>query len=100
MQPIEHFITMLPTGIMLARLTPPGLEGTMTSFSFSIIILNQFMLRLLVGAVINGNFVHPPVEAKNIKDFPKLMIIQFFGTLIPMTYIYCMVPLNKKVLEI
>lgn len=61
---LEHSLTMLPSFIITAQLVTPGVEGTMLSLSTTLVKLNQFTIREMVGVFINDMFVH--VTRKNL----------------------------------
>ena len=81
---------MLPSFIITAQLVSPGVEGTMLSLSTSLIKLNQFTIREMVGILINDMFIH--VTRKSLTDIFYLVEVAFFASFIPIVFIYLMVP--------
>ena len=89
-QIIDKVMTMMPCNIIMSKTIPFGVEATMFSFAHTIINLNLFTLRTLMGVLINDNFVH--VTKDDFSNFYILQIIALIGAIIPFTYIYCMIP--------
>jgi hypothetical protein len=52
-QTLERGLTILPSQIIMSKLIPPGVEASMMSFSATIISLNQFTIRNIMGIYIN-----------------------------------------------
>ena len=50
---MEIVIILVPERIMVAKLVVPGTESAIMSLSYTILILNNFVLRNLVGVLIN-----------------------------------------------
>lgn len=92
---LEHSLTMLPSFIITAQLVSPGVEGTMLSLSTSLIKLNQFTIREMVGILINDLFIH--VTRKNLTDIFYLIEVAFFFSFIPIIFIYFMVPSRELI---
>ena len=90
----EHSLTMLPSFIITAQLVSPGVEGTMLSLSTSLIKLNQFTIREMVGILINDIWVH--VTTKNLSDIFYLIEISLVCAFIPIILIYLMVPTREE----
>ena len=57
--------------------------------------MNLFAVRSIIGMLINKTFLG--VEQENIENYYQLVAIQFIGTLLPMTYIYQMMPTNQEI---
>ena len=53
MEHLEHALTMMPSIILTAKLTPPGIESTIMSLSLTIVRVNQFSLRSSIGILVN-----------------------------------------------
>ena len=70
----------------------------MFSFAHTIINLNMFTLRTLMGVVINDNFVH--VTKDDFSKFYLLQVVALVGACIPFLYIYCMIPTLEEVKEL
>ena len=47
------------------------------------------------GVIINSIFLG--IDNSNIQEYYKLCIVQFVGTLIPMLYMYCIIPTNENI---
>ena len=62
----------------------------MYAVAHTIINLNMFTLRALVGVIINDNFVF--VTKENMENFYVLEIIALCGTFIPFLYIHLLIP--------
>ena len=96
---LEHALTSMPSVILIGKLIPPGIESTIMSLSMIIIGLNQSFLRSSIGYLFNLLFFN--VTKDDISErYYLLSIVSFIGTLIPMTYIYCLVPSNKQIKEV
>jgi len=50
---LEILVVYFPARIMTARMIPRGTEGTLMAFSTTIMQLNQFTFRNLMGYVVN-----------------------------------------------
>jgi hypothetical protein len=83
---------------MTARITPPGIEGTMMAFSTTLIQLNQFTIRNLLGVFINSKFVQ--VSSDNMDNYWVLTTIKFIGSLIPLTFMLKILPTNEQIKEL
>ena len=49
----ERVLVILPSKILLAKMTPRGIESSVMALSDSIVMMNQFMVRGLIGLAIN-----------------------------------------------
>jgi hypothetical protein len=87
---LERCLTIMPSYIIMAKIIPKGIEGTLMAFSTTIVALNQFTIRAILGVIINNSFVN--VTTNNLNDYYILTIIALCGSFIPFTYILCMVP--------
>ena len=87
---IEKLLVMLPNFIIMAKIIPPGIEGTMMSLTDTIINLGQFTLRQLFGVILNDVFVGCTKE--KIDLFWILCVIQLACKIIPFVYISQLVP--------
>lgn len=87
---LERSLTIMPSYIIMAKIIPKGIEGTLMAFSSTIVALNQFTIRAILGVIINDSFVN--VTTSNLNDYYILTIIALCGSFIPFTYILCMVP--------
>jgi hypothetical protein len=89
---------MIPSFIIMAKVIPPGVEGTMVSLFTTIVNLNQFTIKTALGSYINDRFVG--VTNSNIEKYWVLSIIETVGKLLPLMYIYLLVPTNDEVNEL
>lgn len=67
---VERMLTLLPSDIIVAKLTPPGIESSMMVLSKTVIIFNQFVLRNIIGALINSTFIG--ITTSNINEIYQL----------------------------
>lgn len=58
---------MLPVNIIISQVVFPGIEASMFAVAHTIIAMNMFTLRALVGVYINDNFVF--VTKENMQNF-------------------------------
>lgn len=56
-QVVERGLTFLPAMIIVSKATPPGIEATMCALAVTLLILNQFILRSVMGVLINDNLI-------------------------------------------
>jgi len=70
---IERSLLGIPLHIILAKLTPPGIESSLMALSNTILNLNQHTIRNLIGVWINKKFVG--VEKENIDKYYILVAI-------------------------
>jgi hypothetical protein len=90
----EIVFTFIPQHILLAKLIRPGTESTMMGISYSLLLLNASVLRDIGGALINESFIG--VSKDDLSNYWICLIISTLVTLIPMTYIYWLVPTNEE----
>lgn len=81
---------MIPSVVLLMKVIPKGTEATMQAVSSSIHSLNMHLVRSQLGIQINSSFVN--VTKENIGNYPMLTIIECACALIPLTYIYLLIP--------
>lgn len=79
----------------MAKIIPKGIEGTLMAFSTTIVALNQFTIRSILGVIINNNFVN--VTTSNLNDYYVLTLIALFGSFIPFIYMNFLVPKRKEI---
>jgi len=89
----ELCFTFIPQHILLAKLVRPGTESTMMGLSYAMLLLNHNVLRDMVGAFINEEFFH--VDKDNLENYWKCIAVSTSCCLIPLTYIYFLVPSNE-----
>ena len=66
---------VLPCLALFAKITPPGIEGTVFAFLTGTWNLADTVLSPMVGAWINKTFFG--VTAENLKNYPRLCLVQF-----------------------
>lgn len=94
-QSLERGFVLMPSYVIVAKLIPKGIESTMMAVSATIISLNMFTIRASLGVVINETFVH--VTQDKFGDYKLLTVIQLVGSLLPFTYLWCLMPTNEQV---
>lgn len=92
---IERLLVMLPNFIIMAKIIPPGLEGTMMSLTATVINLNQYILRNAIGVILNDLFVGCSKE--NLGVYWVLCAISLGAKLFPFVYISQLVPRMHEV---
>lgn len=93
---IEISIFMTQSRIICARLIPPGVEGTMMAFSTTIIGIDMFAIRLVMGLILNQLFVG--MNKDNMEEkYRYLTMFKFVGACLPILFIYRLVPTNAEV---
>jgi hypothetical protein len=93
---MEIIILQIQIKIIIARIVPPGIEGTIMAFGSTILYLDMRTIRNLFGVFINSNFVG--VTAKNITDnYFYLTLINTIGSILPCFFIYAMIPSNEQI---
>lgn len=92
---LEKELAILPSFIIMSKSIPPGVEATMFSFTATIINLNQFVLRALIGSWINDTFVG--VTSLSLDKYYILTIIGLCGKFLPLFMITLLIPLNSDV---
>jgi len=92
---LEKIFTFFPSFIFVAQISAPGVESTMSSLGGTIISMNMFVLRGIIGLACNKIFFN--ITRETIVDFYKLMGIQVIGTFIPLLYMYKMIPSSAEI---
>ena len=92
-QSLERGFVLMPSYVIVAKLIPKGIESTMMAVSATIISLNMFTIRATIGVFINENFMH--VTQDHFGDYKNLTIIALVGSLLPFTYLTCLMPSNE-----
>ena len=95
MEAIERMMALVPSFIIMGKIIPPGVEGTMISLTATIININQFLLRQAIGSFINDIFVH--VTTENLGNYYILMIIMLIGKFYPLIFLFQLVPKYDEV---
>ena len=91
---LERGFTFFPSLVMIGKMIPPGIEGTMYSLSVTILILNQFIIRNLMGVWVNYQFIG--ISKHNMHEYTYLKMVCICTSLIPFTYMFCMIPTLKE----
>jgi len=95
----EHGFTMFVSLIIVSKLTPPGIESTMYSLAVTIIVMNQFVFRIIMGVIINKCFVH--VTKENIQtQYIYLKFVTVLTPFIPLIYMWYLIPTSKEVNDV
>ena len=81
--------------IIMAKIIPPGIEGTMISITNTIMFLSNLLLRNVLGIFLNDTFAH--VTVSKLDNFSILCLFQLLFRLLPLFYIGLLVPRNKQV---
>ena len=68
------------------------------SLSRTLVRLNQFSLRNYMGILANHLFAQV-TNADIASRYYELSLIHLIGTLIPMLFVYCMIPSNQEIKE-
>ena len=95
---LEKIMTALPSNMIMSRVIPHGVEAVMFSLAHTIMNLNMFQLRTMMGVIINDHFVH--VTKENFAHFYILEVIGIIGTCIPFFYMHKLIPTQKEVEEL
>ena len=66
MENAEKSLTLIPTNTIVSLVCPKGIESSMQSLTSSIVILNLYLIKGVVGVLINKFFVG--AEEKNIDE--------------------------------
>ena len=88
-------MTFLPTFIFIAKISAPGVEGTMSSLGSTIIVLNMHSFKDGMGLLLNNLFVG--VTRETIKNYSSLALIELIGTVIPLIYMKRIIPSNVEI---
>ena len=65
---VERMLTIIPSFIIMAKIIPPGVEGTMSALTATIINLSNFLIRIAFGVFLNDRFVG--VTNENMEKYP------------------------------
>lgn len=95
---LERVLTLIPSFVIMAKVIPAGVEGTMVSLFTTIINLNQFTIKSVSGTFINDRFVG--LDTSNIDKYWILAIIETVFKVFPIFYIYLLVPKNDEVSDL
>ena len=73
MESIEKMLTSVPSNIIVSLVVPEGIEASMLSLTSTIITLNLYTIKSLVGVIVNKLFTH--VTNENLENnFWKLYL--------------------------
>lgn len=84
--------------IMVSKMIPPGIESTMYSLSITVVVLNQFIIRAMMGVWVNDEFVG--VRKGHMENFIYLKMICIVTSCIPLTYMFHMIPTLEETDEL
>lgn len=87
-------LNVLPCLALFAKITPPGIEGTIFAFLTGSWNFADGVLSPMVGTEINNLFGH--VTQKDLTNYPRLKLIAFVCSFIGFT-ILPLIPLNKDI---
>lgn len=90
----ERGFVYLPAMILVAKITPPGIESTMYSLAVTALALSQFLIRNSAGVLINDNFVH--VDNAHMENYAYLKVITIVTSFLPLTYMWWLIPTLKE----
>jgi hypothetical protein len=91
----EAVFIWIPLHIMCAKLIRPGTESTMMGVTYSMLLFNHYTVREYVGMAINQGF-DIGVKKGHLDNYWNLVVIQACCCLIPLFYIYKIVPSNEE----
>lgn len=102
-QNFEIGFTFFISLVIVSKLVPPGIESTMYSLSVTFIVLNLFVLRAIMGIIINNSFIH--VDKDNLKGegedrYIWLKLIAIFTPFIPFLFMFKLLPTLKETNEL
>jgi len=92
---MEKILLFYPSTIFVAQIAAPGVEAFMSSIGGTIIQFNMFTLRSIIGLYCNKWFAD--ITRDTIEDYYKLAFIQIIGCVIPLLYMYHIIPSNAEV---
>ena len=69
---------VLPCMALFAKITPPGIEGTIFAFLTGIWHFSDCVVSPLIGNLINQKLAH--VTASDLSNYPQLMLIAFLSS--------------------
>ena len=90
---LEKAFTFIPSNIILSKIIPYGVEGTMMSLYGTILTMSMFAVKNWMGIIINDLFIN--CSKNNLSNFYKQISVSLFGSFIPFLFIWYMIP--KKI---
>lgn len=87
-------LNVLPSLALFAKITPPGVEGTIFAFLTGTWNLADGVVSPMIGAWINKTFVG--VDAKDLTKYPQLCLISFICSFLGFI-ILPLIPLQKDI---
>jgi len=69
---------VLPSLALFAKITPPGIEGTIFAFLTGIWNFSDGVISPLIGTIVNDKYAH--VTAGNLTNYYKLMLVTFISS--------------------
>lgn len=102
-QNFEIGFTFFISLVIVSKLVPPGIESTMYSLSVTFIVMNLFVLRAIMGILINHYFIK--VDKENLRGVGEdryiwLKVIAIFTPFIPFLFMFRMLPTLKQTNEL
>jgi hypothetical protein len=81
--------------LIFAKLVPVGIESSMSSIKDSVVLINLFILRNIMGVILNRAFFN--VTRDNLEEgYLKLKLISLAGTFTPLLYMWYLIPTNQE----
>lgn len=91
----SHFGCML----IFAKLMPVGVESTISSITGSILLINLFILRNIMGVIFNR--ISFNVTRDNLQEgYVYIKIIALIGTFTPLIYMWHLIPTNMQARQV
>jgi len=87
-------LLILPIMALFAKITPPGIEGTIFAFLTGTFNMCENVLGPMMGTFINKNFAG--VTAKDLSNYPKLCFISFCFSFVGFIFLP-MIPLKTDI---
>ena len=96
-QNFEIGFTFFISLVIVSKLVPPGIESTMYSLSVTFIVLNLFVLRAIMGILINHYFVKVTKENIGLSSgeddrYIWLKLIAILTPFIPFLFMFRLLP--------
>ena len=85
---------VLPSLALFAKITPPGIEGTIFAFLTGIWNFSDAVMSPLIGTFVNDKYAH--VTAGNLTNYYKLMMVTFISSFFGF-FLLNMIPLESDI---
>lgn len=85
---------VLPSLALFAKITPPGIEGTIFAFLTGIWNFSDGVISPLIGTIVNDKYAH--VTANDLTNYYKLMIVTFISSFLGF-FLLGMIPLEADI---